>query len=295
VCLLGLGLGAVKLFTGASATGHSAPSPSVSGSLTRSQAQATSGPAIFEDHFTRLDPTKWNTFLTSRASAGGPWDGDGAGGSNGSAQYNADYFLPSQVTADHGLVIAGSEQPTPGRAYQLPVTLPWRDGVVSSYGKFEFTGGYVQVTAKLPSGNGLWPAFWMLPGPGGTRGDDYEIDMFEGGFIGNGVPATHNHAWHVIVDGKSYGGVTDIGTDLTSSYHVYGLDWMPGRSLTWYLDGRQVGQLTSATCPIADEPMELILGLSVANAETTAWHTTYDESTPRSVQLLITDVRVDQG
>jgi beta-glucanase (GH16 family) len=249
---------------------------------------------ILNDQFTDLDPTKWNTFLTSRAANGSPWEGDGAGGS-GQGAFDADYFLPSQVTTGKGLVITAAKQETNAHVNRTTVVLPWRSGVVSTYGKVEFSGGTVEIRAKLPDGNGLWPAFWMLPGAGATHGDDYEIDMFEGGFTGNGVPATHNHAWHAIVGGKRFGGVTDTGTDLTSGYHVYGLTWKPGESLTWSLDGQQIGRLTTDTCPIANEPMEIIIGLSVANTTAAAWHTTFDESTPQTAQLDVSDIRIREA
>ena len=59
-----------------------------------------------------------------------------------------------------------------------------------------------------------------------------------------------------------------MGTDLGAAYHVYGLKWVPGQSLTWYVDGTQIGQVTSAQAPIPDDPMELIVALDVASPST---------------------------
>ena len=39
------------------------------------------------------------------------------------------------------------------------------------------------------------------------------------------------------------------GVDLTAGYHTYGLAWDPGQSLTWYLDGKEIAEITSAEAP----------------------------------------------
>jgi beta-glucanase (GH16 family) len=52
---------------------------------------------------------------------------------------------------------------------------------------------------------------------------------------------------------------------LAGGYHIYGLKWIPGVSLTWYVDGVQIGQVTSARAVIPDEPMQIIMSLQVAN------------------------------
>jgi beta-glucanase (GH16 family) len=52
-------------------------------------------------------------------------------------------------------------------------TYPVTSGTVSSYGNFEFDGGYLQISMQAPSGDGVWPALWLLPGQGaGNRGDN---------------------------------------------------------------------------------------------------------------------------
>ncbi len=79
--------------------------------------------------------------------------------------------------------------------------------------------------------------------------------------------------------------------DLGSGLHVYGLDWQPGTSVTYYVDGVQVGQITSAQCTISNEPMELILNLQVANANAAAWHTTFDSTTPSPSVMQVGEVQ----
>ena len=254
----------------------------------------TSQQMILDDQFagSSLDRANWNTYITSRAANGMPWNDDGSGGSGEGCQYHDQYWLPSQVTLNNGLAITAAKQATPGTCGSNSMTFPWRSGVISSYGHFQFDGGYVQVIAKLPSASGLWPGMWMLPGPGGTGGDNYEMDIFEGGYTGNGVSPNQNFSWFLHTPSGTGGDTTNAGVNLTSGYHIYGVKWIPGQSVTWYLDNKEVGQLTSTQYPIPNEPMELILSMGVANSATSHWHSQYSSSTPATGQLLVSEVQV---
>jgi beta-glucanase (GH16 family) len=243
---------------------------------------------IFDDRFTgtTLDGSKWNTYIASKASNGYPWNSNGTGGSGGAPNgNNAAYFEPSQVSVNNGLnlnAVSGSGQP----GYE------WTSGTLSTYGKFQFQGGYVQVEAKMPDGNGMWPGLWMLPGPGGTGGDNSEIDQFEGNFLDGTVNPLGVYAWHLHTRGTQWGSDTNVGIDLSAAFHVYGMKWVPGQSITWYLDGQQVGQITSAQATIPDEPMELILSLYVASSLTSGWHQAYGPSTPSPSRMSVAEVQV---
>lgn len=225
--------------------------------------------------------------MTSRAASGYPWNkGSGPGSALGSTYL--DYDLPSAVSVDGGLDLratAGSSEP----GYS------WTSGVVTTYGHFELDGGYVQVQAKMPTANGDWPAIWMLPGPGANSSvDNYEIDIFEGGMTGSG-PSSDLASYHVHQGGSSqWGGTYDTGVNLGSGYHTYGLDWVPGQSLTWYFDGRQIAQVTSAQFSIPNEPMELILNNGMANGSTAGWHTNVDGSTGSTSDMQVSSVQIYQ-
>ncbi|TIW91624.1 glycoside hydrolase family 16 protein, partial [Mesorhizobium sp.] len=77
-------------------------------------------------------------------------------------------------------------------------------------------------------------------------------------------------------------------------FHTYGINWVPGESITWYLDGKQMAQVTSAQVAIPDEPMQLIMSNSVANSNASGWHTALDSSTPSSMQMQIDEVQLYQ-
>lgn len=242
--------------------------------------------------------TDWNRYITSRAAGGWPWNTNSAGGSssaNPSVDLDGEYYEPSNVTTHRGVLdLRAVHGTTSGMLGNSAHSYPFSSGALSTYGKFEFTGGYVQVEAKMPSGDGMWPGIWMLPGPGGSAGDNYEIDLFEGGMndAGPGSSPATTFAWHIHAGDRVVGEDSNVGTNLTTSFHTYGLSWVPGQSLTWYLDGRKVGALTSAQVSIPDEPMELILTLQVALAQDGGWHTVPDSSTPRVSNMLVSGVQI---
>ncbi|MER9228571.1 family 16 glycosylhydrolase [Mesorhizobium sp. M0323] len=252
---------------------------------------------VFEENFsgTALDST-WHSYITSNAANGWPWNSDGSGGSTPGGPYEADYDKPSQVSVSNGqLDLTAVKQPISGINQGTTQTFPITSGVVSSYGNFEFNGGYLQISMKAPSGDGAWPALWLMPGQGaGSSGDNFEIDMQEGGYSGSG-PANQMFSGHIhSPSGTVSGGLVDSGIDLTAGFHTYGINWDPGQSITWYLDGKQMAQVTSAQAEIPNEPMQLIMNNGVANSNASGWHTTLDSSTPSSMQMQIDEVQLYQ-
>jgi beta-glucanase (GH16 family) len=99
-----------------------------------------------------------------------------------------------------------------------------------------FRYGLIQAKIKLPSGRGIWPAFWML----GTNIDQAgwpqcgEIDVMEN--FGTNPAVVHG-----TIHGPGYsgaGGITaslDTGSPLADDFHVYAVSWEPGR-IRWYAD-----------------------------------------------------------
>ena len=103
--------------------------------------------------------------------------------------------------------------------------------------RFEVAYGRVEARIKVPTGSGLWPAFWML----GTDIDQNpwpqsgEIDIME--FVGrrpNEVFGTlHGPGYS---GGQSYGRVYDLGTPVSDAYHVFAVEWQPDK-VEWFIDG----------------------------------------------------------
>jgi hypothetical protein len=89
----------------------------------------------------------------------------------------------------------------------------------------------------VPSGAGLWPAFWAL----GTDIDQVgwpqtgEIDVMEHvGRVPNEVFGTlHGPGYS---GGQSYGQSLDLGKPVADDFHTFAVEWQPDK-ITWFLDG----------------------------------------------------------
>ncbi len=104
--------------------------------------------------------------------------------------------------------------------------------------KQSFKYGRIDIRAKLPKGQGLWPALWMLGQSYGTEGWPAcgEIDIME--MVGKSPSTTHGTLHWSNTNGShaEYGGSTTLGSGLLADeYHVYTIVWNSS-SIKWYLD-----------------------------------------------------------
>lgn len=216
----------------------------------------------FADEFSGsyLDTSVWRTNY---------WWGGRSLASNGEKQYFADrstsvvksypWTDPFSIAADPTqpgdgiLTITARPSPDP----KLTDGLPYVSGMINTHGTFSQTYGYFEITADVPSGQGLWPAFWLLPQSGNWPP---EIDVLE--LLGHD-PSTYYVGAHWSDAGGSHAFKTvpvDAGVDLSLGFHTYGSLWTP-ETITYYLDGREVCSI--ATPMGMTEPMYLLAGLAV--------------------------------
>jgi beta-glucanase (GH16 family) len=138
--------------------------------------------------------------------------------------------------------------------------------------------GRIVARIKLPFGQGVWPAFWMLGENFGTAGWPAcgELDIMEnfGTFHNNGV--VNNGTAH----GPGYsgsGGLTQAytlppGRKVYDDYHVYAVEWSPD-SIQWFVDGTAYHPLTPASRPpgtkwVFNAPFFLLLNLAIGGPKT---------------------------
>jgi beta-glucanase (GH16 family) len=109
-----------------------------------------------------------------------------------------------------------------------------------------FTYGLVQARIQLPTGRGIWPAFWML----GQNIDEVgwpqcgEIDVMEN--VGQSPGVVHGTVHGPGYSGSS--GVTawhDAGRSLAGDFRVYSVNWERDR-IRWFLDDELYGTVTPA-------------------------------------------------
>ena len=124
-----------------------------------------------------------------------------------------------------------------------PAEALYSSGKLISQDKFSVKYGRVDFRAKLPSGNGIWPAMWMMPNDDiyGTWACSGEIDVYEG------RGRTPEIAYGTLHYGSTWPGDLEsgdklnmlttegIGSDMTS-WHVYSLVWEEG-NIKMYVDG----------------------------------------------------------
>jgi len=171
--------------------------------------------------------------------------------------------------ASHAHIIADTGAGD-GQALQIQAT---NDGNWATYGfhsarlnttgKFMPTYGYIELRAKLPSGQGIWPAFWALGNNINQVGWPAcgEMDMME--MFGNN--ATTDFASYHMGTSSAHIDWTATVTSATfqSQYHVFGLLWTP-TGVTNYLDGVQFETHPSSSPGwVFNHPENFILNLAV--------------------------------
>ncbi|MEV6913011.1 family 16 glycosylhydrolase [Amycolatopsis sp. NPDC051071] len=137
---------------------------------------------------------------------------------------------------------------------------------LSTQGQFSQTYGRYEARMKLPRGQGMWPAFWMLGTDIGSVGwpNSGEIDIMENvGFEPNTV--------HGTIHGPGYSGAGGIGAgyngpNFSDDFHTYAVEWAPNQ-IKWFVDGNLYQTRTPADLNgnrwVFDHAFYLILNLAV--------------------------------
>ncbi|HEV2348889.1 MAG TPA: glycoside hydrolase family 16 protein [Terriglobia bacterium] len=188
---------------------------------------------------------------------------------------------------DGMLVIQARKEPYTGK-----------DGVARNYtsarlrtqGLFSQTYGRIEARIKIPYGQGLWPAFWMLGDNVAQAGWPRcgEIDIMEN--IGREPSMVHG-----TIHGPGYSGAVGItatykspgGRRFADDFHIYAVEWQP-RKIQFFVDGNSYSTILPANLPpgapwVYDHPFFIILNLAVGGD----WPGDPDASTtfPQTMQV----------
>ena len=131
----------------------------------------------------------------------------------------------------------------------------YTSGRITTLGKREFTFGRIDIRAKLPEGQGIWPALWMLGSNISTIGwpGCGEIDIMEE--LGQQPEKVYFTAHYNNGGHQSSGGNYSLqGASFSDDFHIFSLLWQPTR-LRWYVDNKEYFLLNSSQ--ISGFPMDL--------------------------------------
>jgi len=169
---------------------------------------------------------------------------------------------------------------------------------IRSLNKRDFTYGRVEARMKVPAGQGLWPALWMLPSTttyGGWAAGG-EIDILE---TVNAADQAHGTIHH----GGQWPSNQQIGGSLagnwSADFNVYAMEWEPDE-IRWYVNGSQYFAVTSNQWFSAnatsndrapfDRPFHFLINLAVGGN----WPGNPNASTPFPAQFQIDYLRMLQ-
>lgn len=184
---------------------------------------------------TRPNPEFWSHDIGDGTEAGIPGWGN---------QEREWYTDDSIATTDGKLVFTATRLPQPNEfdAY-YEGSAEFSSGKIHTNKKVHVLYGRVEATVKAPTGNGTWPAFWMLGTNLETVGwpECGEIDILE---MRGRDPETLVSTVH----GPGYCGEFGCGTEipcppLNEGFHTFGVDWLED-SITWHLDGKPFHTVT---------------------------------------------------
>ncbi|WP_243322580.1 glycoside hydrolase family 16 protein [Geothrix sp. SG200] len=225
------------------------------------------------------DPTKWTYDL-------------GAGGwGNGELESYTNRSQNVVVQGGNLVITALKENYTGG------------DGIPSSYtsarlktqGLFSQSSGRFEARIKIPSGRGIWPAFWLLGTDISSNGWPTcgEIDIMESiGSQPSWIYGTIHGPGYSGASGLSTGSQLGTGT-YADAFHTYAVEW-EGTQIRFYVDNFLYVTRTPADLPkngalwVFDHPFFILLNVAVGGN----WPGSPDSSTVFPQQMLVDYVRV---
>ncbi|MEY2429972.1 MAG: hypothetical protein QOJ40_2857 [Verrucomicrobiota bacterium] len=242
---------------------------------------------VWSDEFaqadgTSPDSTKWGFDI-----------GNGSGGwGNNELEYYTSRTNNARIVGGQ-LIIEAKQESFGGKNYTSARML--------TKGKWSWAYGRMEARIKIPRGQGIWPAFWML----GTNIDSVnwptcgEIDIMEN--IGKTTEQGKVYGTiHGPQSGGDYNGGAGVGGSYTlpggaafaDDFHLFAVEWTTNQ-IKWFVDSIQYFSATSASLPgggtwVFTQPQFFILNVAVGGN----WPGNPDGSTVFPQQLLVDYVRV---
>lgn len=251
----------------------STPAPTTTPAPTPTPDWAREGwTLVWQDEFddAEIDLTKW-----THETGGNGWG-------NGESQYYTDLPTNSFIEDGH-LVIQANEENHRGKRYT--------SARLTTQNKFAMEYGRIEIRAQIPTGQGIWPALWMLGANIDTNGWPHngEIDIMEN--IGSEPTLVHG-----TIHGPGYSGGDGIGRPYSmgqpfyKDFYSFAIEWEPNE-IRWYVDDVLFQTISANDVPgewVYNHPFFLLMNVAVGGQ----WPGYPDETTEFPQQMRIDYVRV---
>ncbi len=220
------------------------PTPTGSGSPAPGPGAPAGYHLVWSDDFNSINTAKWNVRNNSWANN----------------EQSIDTSRPQNVFISNGAVTLRAIKQT-YTAYGT--TRQYTSGYLDTIGKESWQYGRIEMRAKLPTAQGLWPAFWLRNDVGLG-----ELDIMEaiGGLNAKSVQTVHQSTNG---DMAKKGHEDNLPSGSNADWHVYAVDREPG-FMKWYIDDRLVFTVTQSELPWLDStfnsPMNIRLNLQVGGS-----------------------------
>ncbi len=238
---------------------------------------------VWQDEFdgSTLDQGKWSVQT-----------GDGCDlGICGWGNNEQQWYQAANATVANGLLTITAKREASGGK-------PYTSARLRTAGKGDWTYARVEVRARLPFGQGMWPAVWMLPTDDvyGTWAASGEIDIME--LVGHEPATVHGtiHYGGAFPNNRSSGASFTLSSGrFADDFHVFALEWEQG-VMRWYVDDELYQTQTQWSTSGGPYPapfnrrFHLLVNLAVGGN----WPGNPDETTTFPQQLEVDWVRVYQ-
>ena len=222
-----------------------------------------------------LDSAKWT------------YDVGGNGWGNSELEYYTSGTANAAMDGNGNLVITAKNQSMSGMDYT--------SARIKTQGLASWTYGRIEARIKIPKGQGMWPAFWLLgtdinTNPWPACG---EIDVVEN--IGKEPSIIHGS-----MHGPGYSGGSgptaqySLSAPVGDAYHMFAIEWEQN-VIRWYVDNTLYSTKAPSNIPsgatwVYAHPFFIILNVAVGGT----WPGNPDASTVFPQQMLVDYVRVCQ-
>lgn len=167
-------------------------------------------------------------------------------------------------------VLSITAAPTAG----LPTGLSHESGLITTQASHVQTYGVFEMVAKLPAGQGFWPAFWLLRADGVWPS---ELDVME---VLGGAPERSYGAMHSQAGAAANTIFSNAGEDFSQGFHSFSVAWRPDQ-VRWSVDGVEV--FSMATPADLHSPMFMLANVAVGG--TGSWPGAVDATATGVMQI----------